>query len=140
MKSKCKNCRYRQDLEGDDAKKQFACTKQPGKIVQKNDICEEYQQEYPGWKETDGELIKTSFGSDGEIKLHMQYEVDGVTYICKEFLCYKRHKAIKVGIVPIGYKSIAAIVPGERGTHHTILYDPKNPKKSHILGNDGVIW
>lgn len=140
MKSKCKNCRYRQDLEKDNVKKQFACTKQQGKIVQKNDICEEYQREYPGWKETDGYLVKRSFGSDGEIVMHVRYSVDDKSYICREYLRYKKHKATKIGGIPIGYKSIPAVVPGELNTRHTILYDPTNPKKSHIFGNDGVIW
>lgn len=94
---------------------------------------------YEGWKETEGVLIRKSFGSDQKLKLHVQYTVDGQTYVCKEFLKYQKHKAIKAGFLPIGYRSIPAIEIGEIGSKHIILYHPNKPKKSHIKGNDGSI-
>lgn len=95
---------------------------------------------YDGWMETEGRLIKISNGSDMEIKLHVQYVVSGHLFVCKELLRYKKHKTRKLGFLPIGYHSIPAIEVGNIGTTHTVLYNPQNPKKSHIKGNDGTQW
>ena len=95
---------------------------------------------YRHWLLTEGTIVKTTLGSEEEIIIHILYSVDGKQYISQEYLRCKKQAVMKLGPIPIGYKSIPTLFMIANGTKIPVLYDSKNPKKSHIQGNDGRIY
>ena len=66
-----------------------------------------------------------------------RYTVDGAEYRVRETAKVK-NTAIKLGGIPIGQRKTFVLGPLALGDSLTICYDPQNPQKALIFGNDGV--
>ena len=87
--------------------------------------------------ETIGTIIQCKY--TGElVLLTVEYMVDGIRYTLKESVKYKI-ELIKLGKIPIGQHSIPKVPTTKVGGTLQIIYNPKNPKKSHIKGNDSIL-
>ena len=64
----------------------------------------------------------------------VEYEVDGKTYQIEETLIYK-HRAIKLGFLPIGMISEPLMGPAKKGSKVYISYNPENPQIAFMTLN-----
>lgn len=67
----------------------------------------------------------------------MEYTVDGETYKIREQMTYHITKVYKIGRLPIGFQSSAAIQNSEVGENVRVKYNPNKPKKGYLLDNNG---
>lgn len=66
----------------------------------------------------------------------MAYTVEGRDYAITENVTSKS-EAIKIGFIPIGQRKIWQVKKVNVGDELIIVYDPNDPQKAHIKGNDG---
>jgi len=74
----------------------------------------------------------------------VKYEVFNQMFELKENLVMKKHKIIKLGFIPIGYKTKSLIeiktgIPAVVGNNVKVRYCSENPKKAYLLDNDAKI-
>ena len=83
-------------------------------------------------------------GLDFPSVITVEYEVNGSIYELKENLVFKRNKTIKLGFIPVGYKTKSLIelrtgVPATVGNQVKVKYDEENPRKAYLPDNDSKI-
>lgn len=83
--------------------------------------------------ETMGTVVDLCFGSSATAAV-VEYEVDGKTYQIKETLIYK-HRAIKIGFLPIGMVSEPVMGSAQKGAKVQISYKPENPQIAFLTLN-----
>lgn len=86
--------------------------------------------------ETKGTIIKSLLASTETPRLTVAYTVAGQDYTITENVTSKS-EAIKIGFIPIGQRKVWQVKKINVGEELTIIYDPNNPRKAHIKGNDG---
>ncbi len=86
--------------------------------------------------ETKGIIIKSLLASTETPRITVAYTVEGQNYTITENVTSKS-EAIKIGFIPIGQRKIWQVKKTNIGEELTIIYDPNNPKKAHIKGNNG---
>ncbi len=86
--------------------------------------------------QTKGTIIKSLLASTETPRLTVSYTVDGRDYTLTENVTSKS-ETIKIGFIPIGQRKIWQVKKVNVGEELEIVYDPSNPNKSHIKGNDG---
>lgn len=69
--------------------------------------------------------------------LTVEYSVDGNIYKVKEQLTYHVTKVHKIGKLPIGHHSSAAIENISVGEKVRVKYNPNKPKKGYLPDNNG---
>lgn len=85
-------------------------------------------------------------GTDFPRVLIVEYEVNGIQYEISENQVMKPYKKIKLGFIPIGYKtkSLIEINTGIQtivGNEVKVKYNPENPKEAYLPDNDAkVTW
>lgn len=80
--------------------------------------------------------MKSLLASTETPRLTVAYTVHGQYYTITENVTSKS-EAIKLGFIPIGQRKIWQVKKINVGEELTIIYDPDNPPKAHIKGNDG---
>lgn len=73
-------------------------------------------------------------GLDFPPVITVEYEVSGKIYELKERLVLKKHKNIKLGFIPVGYKTKSLIelrtgLPATVGNSVKVKYNGENPQK-----------
>ncbi len=76
--------------------------------------------------------------------LLIQYKVNNIQYEIKENEVMKPYEKIKLGFIPIGYKSKSLIeiktgIQTIVGNEVTVKYNPENPKEAYLPDNDSKI-
>lgn len=76
----------------------------------------------------------------------VEYEVNGKNYELKESLVFKKNKNIKLGFLPVGYKTKSLIelrsgLPATVGNSVKVKYNVENPQKAYLPDNDSrITW
>lgn len=95
------------------------------------------KEEYMG--KTQGRIMRIVHnGLDFPWVIHVQYEVDGMTYEIKETAKLKV-SSIKVAGIPIGQRQSFVLGAVREGDLLEIRYDLQHPEKAIIYRNDGMI-
>ena len=83
---------------------------------------------------TVGTVVRRRFGGlDDPTVVWVRYEVDGVSYECRESVKLAS-EAIKLGPVPIGQRKVGRI-PSEEGSRVRVAYLPEDPSKAILVDN-----
>ncbi len=87
--------------------------------------------------------VKTR-GIDYSPTITVEYIVDGNSYELNEALVNKPYEKIKLGFIPIGYKtkSLIEIKTGVQtisGNEVRVKYNPSNPGEAYLLDNDSKV-
>jgi len=68
----------------------------------------------------------------------VSYTVDGIEYTRIEIIKLKS-EVIKFGFLPIGQKTCPKLENRAIGSEVRVMYNPKKPKESYLLDNQGII-
>ena len=91
-------------------------------------------------------LVKAIKVQDYQNRIVVEYEVDGKKYTINEQLIMKPKEKIKLGFLPIGYKSVSLIekntgIRVKVGSKVNVMYDENCPEKAYLKENKGrVSW
>ena len=83
-------------------------------------------------------------GIDYAPTITVEYIVNRNSYELKEILVNKPYEKIKLGFIPIGYKtkSLIEIKTGVQtiaGNEVRVKYNPNNPREAYLLDNDSKV-
>ena len=72
----------------------------------------------------------------------VEYQVDGKTYELNENLVMKKEKIIKLGFIPVGYKTKSLIeirtgIKVHAGNKVNVKYEESNPNNAYLTDNVG---
>ena len=87
-------------------------------------------------EETIGTIVKKKW--NGELWfIKVEYMVNGKVYRITEQLTYHVTKTYRIGPMPIGTCSMAAIENINEGVQVRVMYNPNNPKRGYLPDNNG---